>query len=415
MCIPSKNTNQGLFQFGNSFPINQMVQITNNPTLIVEHHDSQCGLQDDDTTEYRDHVVQHNYHDHAKDDCSKYLEIPVSCKGGVTVPFPTKLYDMLQQIDLYEPELASIVSWQPHGRCFSVKKIKEFTSEVLPRYFDQKKYASFQRQLNLYGFNRITTGPDRGSYYHELFLRGKKLLCRGIYRNKVKGTGTRMASNPEQEPNFYLMESMPRSDSDESSLTSEDVEVLTSPPSSVTQSPVLKQMEEDTPAMPPLVLSNCNAFGPIHNFDSSDSEGVKLDYVTQPNKPHASSSSNAQEPVCSSDSKMLAAGDFNDADHDIKFVFDGMPFHAIDYEPIPISYNNTECSHKNHLHGRNSYSRPPTTSSPTSDDTSSTSTLTPEALSEMERLGRLSMKLDLNDDELGELLCKIADDDLFYS
>lgn len=405
MCIPSKSPYQGLFQGGNSFPMNQMAQIMNNPTLSMEHHDSP-GLQDDGTTEYRDHVVQHNYHDHSKDDYSKYLEIPIACKGGVTVPFPMKLYDMLQHIDLNEPELASIVSWQPHGRCFVVKKIKEFTSEVLPRFFDQKKYASFQRQLNLYGFNRLTTGPDRGSYYHEMFLRSKKLLCRAIYRKKVKGTGTRMASNPEQEPNFYLMESMPRSDSDESSLQSEEVEEVTSPPSSLTPPPALEKMEEDTPVMPPLVLSNVSASDNIPNFDSSDSDGVKLDYLTQPNLTYASSS-NAQEPSRSSDAKMLATA-LNDSNHDLKFVFDDMPFHSIDYEPIPISYNKS--SHNNHHYRRNSYSNPPTSSS-TSDDTSN-STLTPEALSEMERLGRLSMKMDLTDDELGELLFKIADDDL---
>ncbi len=66
---------------------------------------------------------------------------------------------------------------QPHGRCFKVHKPKEFVAEVMTTYFHQSKLTSFQRQLNLYGFARVTRGPDRGGYYHELFLRHKLFLC----------------------------------------------------------------------------------------------------------------------------------------------------------------------------------------------------------------------------------------------
>mmetsp|Transcript_6904 Transcript_6904/g.10370 ORF Transcript_6904/g.10370 Transcript_6904/m.10370 type:complete len:354 (+) Transcript_6904:139-1200(+) len=152
------------------------------------------------------HCVQHNYHDHSLDNDRTFkVDKQTVSKGGVTVPFPMKLHDMLEHIELLEPELAHVVTWQPHGRCFIVHKPKLFAERVLARFFQQKKYASFQRQLNLYGFNRITKGPDRGSYYHELFLRGKKFLSRGINRMKIKGTGARMASNPDAEPDFYHM------------------------------------------------------------------------------------------------------------------------------------------------------------------------------------------------------------------
>ena len=52
-----------------------------------------------------------------------------------------------------------------------------------------------------YGFKRITSGEDRNAYYHELFLRGKPFLGYKIKRLRVKGTGVRMASSPETEPN----------------------------------------------------------------------------------------------------------------------------------------------------------------------------------------------------------------------
>jgi hypothetical protein len=75
----------------------------------------------------------------------------------------------------------------------------------MPRYFRQTKLTSFQRQLNLYGFARLTRGSDSGGYYHELFLRGKTFLCKHMVRTKVKGTKFKAASSPEQEPDFFVL------------------------------------------------------------------------------------------------------------------------------------------------------------------------------------------------------------------
>jgi hypothetical protein len=131
-------------------------------------------------------------------------------KGGVTIPFPLKLHEMLDQIEA--DGLANVISWQPHGRCFVVHDPKSFSESVMPTYFRQTKFASFQRQLNLYGFSRLTSGRDKGGYYHELFLRGKRFLCHQIVRLKIKGTGVRKASSPETEPQFYNMPPLDVSD-----------------------------------------------------------------------------------------------------------------------------------------------------------------------------------------------------------
>jgi len=122
--------------------------------------------------------------------------------GGVTQPFPEKLMEMLVQ---EAADHNHIVCWLAHGRAFMVRKPKEFMKELMPRYFRQSKMTSFQRQLNLYGFRRITQGTDTGAYYHELFLRGRPQLCMRMHRQKIKGTGHKQPTDSSTEPNFYAM------------------------------------------------------------------------------------------------------------------------------------------------------------------------------------------------------------------
>jgi hypothetical protein len=134
------------------------------------------------------HFVEHHYQDHAND-LDEDISSDDACnrrRGGVAVSFPLKLHTVLDQVEV--DGFAHVISWQPHGRCFVIHKPREFTDVVMPRYFRQTKLTSFQRQLNLYGYQRITRGNDSGGYYHELFLRGRLNLCKRMVRTKVKGT-----------------------------------------------------------------------------------------------------------------------------------------------------------------------------------------------------------------------------------
>lgn len=149
------------------------------------------------------HFVVHNYHDHALDPDENDEDDDAHRKGGAAISFPTKLHNVLEQVEA--DGLAHIVSWQPHGRCFLIHKPKEFADHVMPHYFRQSKLTSFQRQLNLYGFSRLTRGKDSGGYYHEMFLRGKVALTKKMMRTKIKGTKFKAASSPDQEPDFYTM------------------------------------------------------------------------------------------------------------------------------------------------------------------------------------------------------------------
>jgi hypothetical protein len=178
------------------------------------------------TKQYERHYVQHNYNDHSQDTPSSedeykllmsssqtdtennYEPLPDTQKAafrkcGPATKFPVKLHELLENAEVYG--FCDVVSWKIHGRAFSVHNVQEFSKSIMPLYFNQSKITSFFRQLNLYGFKRITQGHDKGAYYHELFLHGKQFLTSRILRLKVKGTKVKGLPNPETEPNFYSM------------------------------------------------------------------------------------------------------------------------------------------------------------------------------------------------------------------
>jgi HSF-type DNA-binding len=106
-------------------------------------------------------------------------------RKGRSGKFPQKLHQML--LDLERQGRSDIASFMPHGRSFAIHKPTEFAQEVMPKYFRMSRFSSFQRQLNLYDFQRITEGADKGTYYHELFLQGRPIVCAMMKRNKIKG------------------------------------------------------------------------------------------------------------------------------------------------------------------------------------------------------------------------------------
>lgn len=80
--------------------------------------------------------------------------------------------------DAEEKGFDDIVSWNKNGDGFTVHNKDRFTKEIVPIYFNQTRYKSFQRQLSLYGFERSTTGSNKGLRHHEKLRRGFKHLCR---------------------------------------------------------------------------------------------------------------------------------------------------------------------------------------------------------------------------------------------
>lgn len=72
---------------------------------------------------------------------------------------------------LSNEEITDIVAWLPHGRGFIIQNKKRFESEVLPKYFKEAKYTSFNRRLKRWNFIIQRHGHKKAAYFHPEFIR----------------------------------------------------------------------------------------------------------------------------------------------------------------------------------------------------------------------------------------------------
>jgi HSF-type DNA-binding len=117
---------------------------------------------------------------------------------------------MLENVE--DTEQSTIARWLGHGRAFKIFDKKRFVKELLPLYFQQQgKFASFQRQLNLYNFRRLNgqRNEQQKAYYHCLFLRGRPDLATLMPRNRLSSHSARKTYDPESEPDFESLRPLP--------------------------------------------------------------------------------------------------------------------------------------------------------------------------------------------------------------
>jgi hypothetical protein len=75
------------------------------------------------------------------------------------------LYDILHHED------PSILAWSSDGSFFQIFSTTRLEDAVLPKYFKHSKFASFQRQLNNFGFRKWTkTQSSVCTFSHHLFV-----------------------------------------------------------------------------------------------------------------------------------------------------------------------------------------------------------------------------------------------------
>ncbi|CAF0922106.1 unnamed protein product [Rotaria sp. Silwood1] len=88
-----------------------------------------------------------------------------------------------------------LIAWDPSGGSFHVYDQSRFSREILPRYFKHNNFASFIRQLNMYGFRKMST-IEHGSlknerddieFAHPYFIRGQDSLLELIKRRAPDG------------------------------------------------------------------------------------------------------------------------------------------------------------------------------------------------------------------------------------
>ncbi|KAF6004161.1 kinase-regulated stress-responsive transcription factor skn7 [Cyanidiococcus yangmingshanensis] len=94
-----------------------------------------------------------------------------------TTVFIQKVYDLVQ-----DSETSDTVNWEESGDSFVIWRVGDFTEKVLPAYFKHSNMSSFVRQLNQYGFHKIS--HERWEFQHDFFKRDRPDLLSQIKRNR---------------------------------------------------------------------------------------------------------------------------------------------------------------------------------------------------------------------------------------
>lgn len=101
--------------------------------------------------------------------------------------FVVKLWKMVN-----DPANDHYISWMEKGDAFQVKDRESFMKYVLPKYFKHNNFASFVRQLNMYGWHKIqdvnsgalVQTDEVWQFENPNFLKGREDLLDNIVRNK---------------------------------------------------------------------------------------------------------------------------------------------------------------------------------------------------------------------------------------
>ncbi|KAI0780546.1 hypothetical protein BD413DRAFT_618833 [Trametes elegans] len=119
----------------------------------------------------------------------------------VVPPFLQKLYEIVN-----DPANEELIRWSENGDSFYVLNHEKFAREVLGRWFKHQKFASFVRQLNMYGFHKIPhlqqgvlksdTDTEPWHFEHPNFHRGQPDLLCLIQRKKQPTHGNNDDATP---------------------------------------------------------------------------------------------------------------------------------------------------------------------------------------------------------------------------
>ncbi|CAG5121263.1 unnamed protein product [Candidula unifasciata] len=130
----------------------------------------------------------------------------VENSSGSVPAFLIKLWTLVE-----DPSTDELIHWDSSGTSFHVYDQQRFSREILPLYFKHNNIASFIRQLNMYGFRKVTHIDQGGlkiekddlQFQHQYFQRGERDMLQFIKRKQVSAQGMRttdhlVAAKPDE-------------------------------------------------------------------------------------------------------------------------------------------------------------------------------------------------------------------------
>ena len=114
--------------------------------------------------------------------------------SGMVANFVTKLYDLVEQ-----PDTDGHIRWGSTGDSFLVLNTTQFAQLVLPMHFKHDNLRSFERQLNIYGFQRCIAQPTEHGleFFHPKFRREQRNLLADIKRSQKRQLSALADAAPE--------------------------------------------------------------------------------------------------------------------------------------------------------------------------------------------------------------------------
>lgn len=133
---------------------------------------------------------------------------------GAGVPaFLAKLWRLVE-----DPETNDLISWSTDGRSFIIQNQAQFAKELLPLNYKHNNMASFIRQLNMYGFHKITSidngglrfDKDEMEFTHPCFQKDHPYLLEHIKRKIATSKQQQQQQQQQDERSGLKVEAMNR-------------------------------------------------------------------------------------------------------------------------------------------------------------------------------------------------------------
>ncbi|KAI0244086.1 Flocculation suppression protein, partial [Massospora cicadina] len=113
------------------------------------------------------------------------VQLMAGLQAKMVPAFVEKLQAILEDVGLQK-----LISWNDGGESFSVHDYNEFARTVLPNHFKHSNWQSFVRQLNMYGFSKVSDAFHlklaSWEFRHPAFKRGRPELYPLIKRRAPK-------------------------------------------------------------------------------------------------------------------------------------------------------------------------------------------------------------------------------------